>query len=65
MVNLKPPKNYREVSPRCCVTCIHYVEKTEDDGHNIPSYWNECERDGTGTLSEEDYFRVCDYYKSK
>jgi len=65
MAKLKPPKNYRRTEPRCCVTCVHYIDRKEQDHFQaIPTHWQECERDGTGTQSEEDYARICDYYKA-
>ncbi len=59
MRELLPPKNVRKTTPRCCVTCKHYIE-VKDGSDTYP----ECERDeDIVSTSEEDYFRVCDYWR--
>ena len=66
MQKLKPPKNYRRTTPRCCMTCKHFTsDSTEQKGHGIPSVFLVCERDSTtGETCEEDYFRICDFYSN-
>lgn len=57
---LRPPKNFREITPRCCGTCKHGY--FEDGLINCERIKND--HDSQGVASAEDhYMYVCDYYK--
>lgn len=63
---LKEPKNYREITPRCCVTCKHFKEVQVDVSSNtgVPIFEAACERSEDYLADGEDnYYRICDYYK--
>ncbi|MBL4704274.1 MAG: hypothetical protein JKY54_07120 [Flavobacteriales bacterium] len=60
--SLKPVKNFRTTTPRCCVTCKHYKDFKEES--DLESSF-ECERGGATSGDTEDYTKTCDRYKIK